>query len=86
MMGPHRVGIARKEYWPGGKSLKDYHVLQIASGRNHMACIAELKGTSNFTEKPVENVFNSVQPPWHPVGERVGYNDVTPPVKYIFKP
>ena len=39
MMGPHRVGIARAAYWPHGPSLAGVRVLQIASGRNHMACI-----------------------------------------------
>ena len=36
MMQPHRVGIARPEYWKYGKGLRDTNVVQLASSRNHM--------------------------------------------------
>ena len=39
MMGPHRVGIVRRAFWKHGPSLDGVRVLQVASGRNHMACI-----------------------------------------------
>ena len=39
LMGPHRVGVARAAYWPHGESLARARVVQLASGRNHMACI-----------------------------------------------
>lgn len=40
MMNPHRVGVARPKYWGGGPSLMGMRVIQLATGRNHMACIA----------------------------------------------
>ena len=40
MMNPHRIGLARRKYWGGGESLREMRVLQLATGRNHMACIA----------------------------------------------
>ncbi len=40
MMCPHRIGEARPLYWKGGESLTSMHVLQISTGRNHMAMIA----------------------------------------------
>jgi alpha-tubulin suppressor-like RCC1 family protein len=40
MMGPHRVGVARKAYWAFNNGLQGLRVVQAASGRNHMACIA----------------------------------------------
>ena len=43
LMQPHRIGVARKEYWKYGKGLQDVNVLQIASGRNHMAAIGLVK-------------------------------------------
>lgn len=44
MMGPHRIGIARPLYWKHD-SLRGYRVLQIATGRNHMAAIALRDGS-----------------------------------------
>ena len=97
MMGPHRVGLARKEYWPGGASLQRYRVLEVASGRNHMACIAVLN-QQHGNDQGVVGVDVDVDgttckqnkvvplPPWLPIGERVGYNDVTPPVKIQWSP
>ncbi|GAB5366252.1 hypothetical protein AAMO2058_001128500 [Amorphochlora amoebiformis] len=43
MMGPHRVGVAEKKWWPYGKSLSGKRVLKIASGRNTMCCVAVSK-------------------------------------------
>ena len=42
MMGPHRIGVARPLYWPHD-SLDGREVLQIATGRNHMAAIVAPK-------------------------------------------
>ena len=39
MMNPHRVGLARPVYWQAGPSLRGVRVLQLATGRNHMAAI-----------------------------------------------
>merc|ERR1712166_190484 len=39
MMGPHRIGVARKKYWKFGSSLEGLKVLKLASSRNHMAAI-----------------------------------------------
>jgi len=39
MMGPHRIGVARPNYWKH-RSLRGMRVLMLASGRNHMAAIA----------------------------------------------
>uniref|UniRef100_A0A7S2TP01 Uncharacterized protein n=1 Tax=Lotharella oceanica TaxID=641309 RepID=A0A7S2TP01_9EUKA len=41
MMGPHRIGIATKKWWPYGDGLAGMQVLQLATGRNTMACIAK---------------------------------------------
>lgn len=40
MMNPHRIGAARPLYWPHGSGLEGWEVLALATGRNHMACIA----------------------------------------------
>ncbi len=47
MMQPHRVGIARPEYWKYGKGLRDTNVVQLASSRNHMVAIGLVKEDSN---------------------------------------
>lgn len=39
MMGPHRIGMARPQYWKH-VSLEGQRVLLLASGRNHMAAVA----------------------------------------------
>lgn len=39
LMGPHRIGVAREQYWKE-PSLRHFKVLQMATGRNHMAAIA----------------------------------------------
>lgn len=39
LMGPHRIGVARPRYWQR-ESLAKHRVLMLATGRNHMACIA----------------------------------------------
>jgi len=44
MMGPHRVGIAKSSHWRFGRSLLGCEVFMLASGRNHMACIAGPRG------------------------------------------
>lgn len=44
MMGPHRVGFARPLYWKH-PSLQGQLVSMLATGRNHMACIANPKDT-----------------------------------------
>ena len=83
LMGPHRVGVARESYWPGGDSLKNYQVLSVASGKQHMACIAVLKTNHHSKDRLPKT---SPRGPWVPLGERVGYNDVTPPVKFEWSP
>ena len=40
MMQPHKVGYAREKYWRFGNGLQGARVLQLATGRNHMAAIA----------------------------------------------
>ena len=47
MMQPHRVGIARPEYWKYGKGLRDTNVVQLASSRNHMVAIGLVKEDLN---------------------------------------
>jgi alpha-tubulin suppressor-like RCC1 family protein len=47
MMQPHKVGWVRKKYWRFGGAtpgLENARVLQLATGRNHMAAIALPKG------------------------------------------
>ena len=78
MMGPHRVGLARKMYWPGGNSLKNYYVTNIATGKNFGACIGVPRKN---TEGSTLTSKTSPRGPWLPLGERTGYNDVTPPVR-----
>eukprot|EP00927_Polykrikos_kofoidii_P051564 TRINITY_DN45362_c0_g1_i1.p1 TRINITY_DN45362_c0_g1~~TRINITY_DN45362_c0_g1_i1.p1 ORF type:complete len:864 (-),score=105.23 TRINITY_DN45362_c0_g1_i1:98-2689(-) len=39
MMGPHRIGVARPMYWKN-PSLQGLRVYLLATGRNHMACVA----------------------------------------------
>jgi len=51
MMGPHRVGFARKTYWPH-PSLRGHRVTQLATGRNHMACIAYPSGEDDSDDAP----------------------------------
>jgi alpha-tubulin suppressor-like RCC1 family protein len=56
MMQPHRVGFARKEYWKYGNGLQNVNILQLASGRNHMAAIGLVKedlfeNTKKFIEQ-----------------------------------
>ena len=84
MMGPHRVGVGRPEYWPGGLSLTNYRVLKVATGRNHMACIAVLRGGGGSKSKQAEEMPRQ---PWLPLGERVGrINDAMPPVLSSWSP
>ena len=85
LMGPHRVGVARQAYWPGGDALKDFHVTMIATGQNFAACVAVPK-LIQPVQIPAFLPKNSPRGHWIPVGERVGYNDVTPPVKFNFTP
>ena len=47
LMGPHRVGVARESYWPGGDSLRYMRVQMVSAGRNHMACIALPSGNQH---------------------------------------
>jgi len=44
LMNPHRIGAARARYWPHGSGLDSQRVLVLATGRNHMACIAVAAG------------------------------------------
>ncbi len=44
MMNPHRIGAARPLYWPHGGGLDGWEVQALATGRNHMACVA-VRGT-----------------------------------------
>ena len=54
MMGPHRVGVARAAYWPFGPSLARVRVTQLASGRNHMACIGVPRSDAGDAPAPAE--------------------------------
>lgn len=47
MMNPHRVGVCDKMYWEK-ESLENVHVLQVATGRNHMACIGNNNKLKNI--------------------------------------
>lgn len=64
MMGPHRVGVARPVYWPHGPSLMHMRVLQVASGRNHMACIAVPAPTANESPRAT-GVSAGAECLWH---------------------
>ncbi len=44
MMNPHCIGAARPLYWPHGGGLDGWEVQALATGRNHMACVA-VRGT-----------------------------------------
>ena len=43
----HQVGFARELYWDAGSSLEDQRVVAVATGRNHMACIATTRATGS---------------------------------------
>ncbi len=97
LMGPHRVGVARPAYWPGGESLmavETTRVVMVCAGRNHSACIvvAEGEGEADTDAKEAnseEPLPKTVRGPWAPVGNQTArpcFFPHCPPVKSDWSP
>mmetsp|Transcript_18180 Transcript_18180/g.27288 ORF Transcript_18180/g.27288 Transcript_18180/m.27288 type:complete len:523 (-) Transcript_18180:140-1708(-) len=58
MMGPHRVGVSREEFWKHPKGQVQFdkmNVLSVATGRNTMACIAVRSSTKTDNSETKNN-------------------------------
>ena len=66
LMGPHRVGLARKKYWDGGSALQGLSVVALAGSKNHMACIATPGHRSLTTNGGESDRLLRTKPMWSP--------------------